>query len=484
MGKVIYQGVEFESLEDVKKAVDMGIVQKHDVVGTSPNAQVPHGLWYDQNIGGLFTRPGAEPGMYSTTVMPSNLAFLSRLFRGVTNIVNPEYDVLSGFKDLTGTAADSFCHPGMKAGNAKLCTLRSAFGEFKIETDQESVIKAGGRVNRADLDRNLVNMLPMIPLLPDVIGRARNLNSPLGLAMVKTAVAIIREWTRVLFTGNYGTKSRAFISEFNGFDQLLIENPTDVTGATCAAASSVVFNWNNTDVAGSVNGDDLVTVLSGIMHLLEGLSGDTELPATWDILVDRDLFWLITAMWPCSYLTNGCAVTTDGGERLNVGAAEQIAMRDEMRRGSFLWINGKRQSVATFTSIARTAVGAGFSSPLYIVPMTAMGEQVTFLEAFDENNPGIREMLTEFAGLGMEIKPMSGGLWAHTYRRSDYCIEHMFAAQPRLICRTPWLGARIEAINYHMPAYLYSRDSNPSGIYHKNGGRYYNDLPAYAEGSI
>jgi hypothetical protein len=476
-------GMEFDTVEDVVKAKEAGLIQKHDVLGTSPDMQMPHGQAQNQNVGGLFTRPGAEQDMYHTIVQPTGGEFLSRLYRGTTVITDPEYDVLSGVKALVGSAPDDGCGPAPKAGVAKLCTLRSAFGEAYIETDQGQLNKMGGYLNRADMDRTLRNAIATNnAFLPEPLRSAGNINTPLGLAYMRLYTALLRELMRVLFTGNYGTKAGIFSREFNGFDQLIIENPTDVEGNICGAASSKVISFNNQPVGGSVNGVDLVEYISGLMHFMMRLSEDTGLPFAGEIAMPNDMFWVLTSVWPCSYLTNNCNVVNNDGQRVIVTGGEQAKMRDDMRTGNFLWVNGVRVPVVLTNAITQTAYGAGYSSSIYFIPTIALGEQVTYLEGFDQFNPAIRGFVE--AGANTHYRAHNGGLYAMTERQSDFCIEHKFGIQPRLVMRTPWLAWRIENVNYTMPGYLYSRDWNPSGIYHKNGGRYYNDLPDYANGSI
>lgn len=476
-------GMEFDTVEEVQKAVNAGLIQKHDVTQTSPNMQVPHGIAFDQNIGGLFTRPGADPDMFGTIVIPTGARLLAELFLGTSILWNPEYDVLSGVKALEGNPAANGCAPAPKSGDAKLCTLRSAFGEAYIETEQGQLNKMGGRINLADTDRRLLNLAGLNnPLLPEPLQMAQNINTPLGLSYMKMYQTILRELMRVLFVGNYGSSSGIFTKEFNGFDNLIIENPTDVENNTCTAASAKVFNWENTDVGGTLNGNDLVDIISGLMHYVMRLSDDTELPMQGVLLMDNDLFYVLTAAWPCSYLTNRCVTTDNEGQRVVVSGREQVEMRDEMRNGSFLWVNGQRIPVVQSTAIARTAFGPGYSSTIYFVPMYALGRKVTYLEGFDQNNTSIQQFVN--AAPGTRYRAFNGGFYAMTDLQTRFCIEHMYGFQPRLIMRTPWLAWRIQNVNYTMPGFLYSRDWNPSGAYHANGGRYYNNPPTYAAGSI
>lgn len=476
------QGYEFDTVEDVKKAVDAGLIQKHDVTQTSPNMQVPHGIAFDQNIGGLFTRPGADPDMFSTIVQPTGARFLAELFLRTTIETNPEYDVLTGVKALEGSPAANGCSPAPKAGDAKLGTFRSGFGEAYIETEQGQINKMGGRINLADTDRRLVNLAGMgNPLMPEPLQMAQNINTPLGLSYMKMYVTMLREWMRVLFTGNYGSASGIFTKEFNGFDNLIIENPVDVEGNTIQAASAKVINWNNVSASGLNGSYNLVDYIAGLMHYVERLSEDTELPMQGVITIDPDLFWVITQFWPCSYLTNQCATDDSGGQRVIVTGGEQTTMRDDMRREGFLWVNGKRIPVVPTTAITKTAFGPGFSSSISYIPLYALGRKVTYIEGFNQWNTDVQQFVQ--AG-NVLYRAYNNGLYAIAPLQTRFCVENMLGFQPRLIMRTPWLAWRIQNVNFTMPGFLYARDANPSGPYHANGGRYFNNPPYYNPNSI
>lgn len=484
METIRVKGVDIP-LDVYQKMLDADLdILKHDTVGSSPGIQTPHGLFQNQNVAGLFSRPGAEPDAYSAMVMPTGGQLLSDLYGGTSNIINPEYDIITGVKAGKGSNAVNFCSPGPKAGEAKLCTQRAQFGEIKMDLDQVNLMKTGGRINRADMDVRIINNPALFPLAPDVLRRANNPNTTLGLSLMRTAVHLQRVLLRVLFHGslsNTGSNAElGFIKEFDGFDQKIKTGHRDLeTNDTCEAADSLIVNWGNADIAASVGGATIVDTIAGIVYYLMALAEDSNMsPVTWKMAMHRDLFWRLTALWPCSYLTNGCTVSSSAGQSLNVDAPMQVQMRDEMRNGKFLWVNGIKFPVEPLSAIEQTTLGQGFSSPIYFIPITALGGQVTKLEGFDLNNADIQEFLGFYPNLPITI--MNSGLYMMGSRVTDACVEGWLASELRLVMRTPWLAARIENINYALPGKIYTRDAFPGGAYHKNGGRYYSAPPTYA----
>ena len=145
-------------------------------------------------------------------------------------------------------------------------------------------------------------------------------------------------------------------------------------------------------------------------------------------------------------------------------------MRDEMRQGEFLWINGKRVPVSVEDGIAQTTGGVGFDTTVYFIPEYAGGRKVSYIEAFNQDNTGINEIL-QAARANSNFATSNGGLWMTTNQQTGFCLETLFAAQPRLVCRTPFLGGRIENVRYKLTN-GYPRSSYPNEPYYASGGRY------------
>jgi len=472
MQMIKYKGAEFTP-EQMQVMVDNGMIgQKNDTVQTS-FMQPPHGYnanW--GNTGGLLARPGVTPGMFSA--VPAVLGgLLVRLFMGTTNLINPEYEVITGIQDGTGANPTSFCGTPPLAGNAKVGTTRASFGEFFMGSEKIELNKAGGRVNVGDMDRVLLNNIAsQSPILPDVL-RAPDINTEIGLFIYRFGVTAIRAMSRVLYNGNAtltpGNAERGFIKEFDGFDRKIKTGYIDLeSNNAMPAMDSIVKDFANADATVAANG--IVDLIAQMDYQLTDLAMRTGLdPLQYEISMRPDMFFALTAMWPCSYLTVGCGVDNTTTNRVNVSAEAQVEMRDTMRNGQFLWVNGKQVAVNLEDGIVQTAEGPGFSSTIYFVPIAAGGERVTYVEGFDQENTGIREF-REAAAI-TNYRTSNGGFWATTQRQTGFCYELLFAAQPRLVMRTPFLAGRIENVVYKLTN-GYSRSPFPTEPYFANGGRY------------
>lgn len=467
-----YKGAEFTP-EQFQVLVDNGAFgAKNDTVQTT-FMQPPHGYnpnW--GNTGGLFTRPGITPGMFSA--VPAILGgLLAQLFTGTTDLINPEYEVITGIQASSGSNPTSFCGTPPIAGNAKVGTTRAAFGEFFMGTEKIQLNKAGGRVNAGDMDRQLLNNIAaMSPILPDILG-APDLNTEIGLFIYRFGVAALRVMSRVLFSGNNSLSNSnteiGFIKEFDGFDRLIKTGYVDLeSGNAIAAMDSIVKDFSNADATVSANG--IVDLIAQLDYQLTDLARRTGLdPLQYGLAMRPDLFWALTQVWPCSYLTNHCGVADDTTGRVIVDAAQQVQMRDSMRSGSFLWVNGKQVTVYLEDGIEQEVQGVGFATTIYFVPITAGANRVTYVEGFDQENTGVQAFRN--AAAISNYRTANGGWWAVTNNQTAFCYEVLFAAQPRLVMRTPFLAARIENVVYKL-THGYSRSPMTDEPYFVNGGRY------------
>lgn len=469
------------TVAETQKMIDAGLfgtAEKHTATN-NPSASVPHGLWFRQNVAGLFTRPGAEPGMFSTLTQPDGI-FLNAL-RGTSALtVMPEYDIFSGVLGCQGSNGSDFCSDAPSAGFGKLCTTSSRFGAMWIKTHQVELNKIGGRINRADVDKNLINNPLVYPFMPEIVTRARNINSQLGFETMALGVTTHRWLTHVIFHGVYGMQGGnahcGFNMEFDGFDRLIRTGYLDiVSGNHCSSADSRVINWLNNLACGTLQGYTLVDTMSWLMNYLQQKADAQGLtPTDWVVAMHPNLFNALVQCWPCDYNTAGCNMRDTNSERTVTGT-ELTNARDMMRQGSFLPVNGANLPVWQTSAIGETVNGAGFSSPLYVIPLSSLGMKTTYLEWFNQNNADIQEYVG--ADRNIHYTSMNDGFWAMTDSQQRMCQEWYFAAQPRLIMRTPWLAARIENINYGAAFNLFQDSPYPGDIYHRDGGRYSEDPP-------
>ena len=476
---VKYKGVEYSD-EQFQVLLDSGAIgsgQKNDLLNTDYLTQAAHGTWSDGTTQGLFTRPFSERGALSAIRYPE-ARIISRLWGGTTDIIATEYDILTGVDAGRGSNASTWCGEAPRAGYTRMGTVRAQFGEWRMQTDSVILQEIGGRLNRGDVDQTVINMPEAFPLMPDFLGGLVNgggaLNRALGLQAFAYGVHAARQFVRVLFHGMRSATGASaelgFKREFDGFDQLIKTGYQDIdSGLFMPAADSIIESLSNVNI--SAGSSDIVELIANIIYRLDSRADQNGFGMEWQgrMYMEPDLFHALTAIWPCSYLTDNCNANNASGERIVINDSLNVDMRDQMRTGKFLWVMGRQIPVETTRGIQRAEQGPGFTSGIYFVNDDVPGvERTNYLEGFNMGNDDVQQYLN---GLPMnEIRITNGGFYLSTFNRTDGCLEYTFNAKPRLILRTPWLCARLTDVVYTLPGY--SDGDRPGDAYYRGGGRY------------
>lgn len=476
-------------IEVLAKAGALNIGQRNNPLNTDWNMQASHGTWSDGVTPGLFTRPGGDPRITNAIRYP-DAAALSEAYAGVTEIKDAEFTALTGVGPTSGENPETgeWCASPMRAGFVKACTQRAVFGQISAATNSVKLAEIGGRLNRADLDVTLVNGLESYPIVPQLISSLASdssaINRALGLEMFSLAQGLILSIARAFYHGNKvntGTSALPFfMKEFDGLDQVIKTGHVDLdSGEACDALDSVVVDFGSADVSSGTT--DIVDVISMTVHQLDTVAQQTGVGQVWDgeIHMEPDLFFALTRIWPCSYLTDGCSFVEAGDSRLDVSANDQVAMRDAMRTGRYLWVYGRQIPVRLTRAIARVSSGNGFRSPIYFYLRDALGQPVNYLEGFDMNRADVQawQAITP-AGY---FQTFNDGLWLGSFNALNGCAEYVVQGQMRLVAQMPQLLGRIENVGYTLSRYTNS--PYPGEPYYVNGGRYTSRPPYYANGS-
>lgn len=416
-------------------------------VSASATTQYIHGP------GGLLVTPGVDPSLISMVQRPRGLS--SRLRLSGSRFVNPLYEAITGAGDASGNEPSDTCSEPPKVGAFKAGTLTAPFGRVKRRIDTVTLNKLGRLVNNAEpTNLRLANTPAETSLLiPDPARNSDYASTTLGMQYYMLGLEFEKKLERMIFQGNgsyQGLASReaAGYSEFFGLDSLINTGKTDaVTGMANAAFDSQIVSWgsNLIDSAVSIQGKtvDIVDLFSYMVRNLETRSLDTGLgPLALAIVMHRDKFWELTAIWPCKYNAAGCAITDTSTDRLIVATGDQqVQFRDAMRQGEYLMINGRRYPVILSDGMARTAHAGGVKDDIYFLPMQAGPVTGLYLEYFDFSNAEIAEIQSMVPAGTYSVS--NGGLYLWTYEKTSFCIYLEAMCEPRLVLRLPHLAGRI-----------------------------------------
>lgn len=188
----------------------------------------------------------------------------------------------------------------------------------------------------------------------------------------------------------------------------------------------------------------------------------------------EELFYELTACWPCSYLTYRCNTNADSSNaEMSFSGDAAIRLRDDMRQGRYLIVDGKRipvildDGIAEDTNTNNANLAAGeFASDIYLLPFTVKGsfaslylEYLDFSKGQDDINLGKMQDIYQITDGGKF-------LWIKDWVRGCFLLQGV--VRPRVILLTPHLAGRVTNVKYS--PLQHTRQPFPDDGYFTNGG--------------
>lgn len=429
-----------------------------------PNNIVGHGN------GGLFSQPALDASLFGAFVMP-NFGLYSILPLYPTIYEHLVAGIVTGVTDSTGSEPSGLCDDPPYAGLMKLCQQAYPLGRFSRRSRTGELDAFGKLANRGEhtdhrLFGNAADSLPAAPSL----NASNFLSSETDKILFELGVSFTRDIAPQIWTGTPANNTaQGGTRYFWGLDYLINTGYHDTyTSTACPAADPLIASFGDVqvqaDTAGIVNHITQITY-----EIWQNRARQFGLmPVTGAIVMRPQLFHIITSYWPCTYLTYRC-ITAAGSEGA-VDSTDAVNLRDAMRAGSYLMIDGVKVPVIQDDTIAETNVGAGvYESSIYWVPLTVLGgKAVTYLEYFNYDTPeGFVRGAQELAN-GGAFNTSNAGRFAWHKSSYNWCVEVLVKTEQRLLLRTPQISARLTDVRY-VP-YVHERDWDPDGTYFANGG--------------
>ncbi len=414
---------------------------------------------------GIFTGP-LEREIITAHVRPYGLASQLPAIPSVSE--DPRFGSITGFTATSGEEPDHACDDA-PYGFMKGCNLTARFGMLRRDTSTIEMDKVMLKLNRGDFTDLILKgrLLGLTDLVPSGLNDGQVLDVMTMSEMVIVGVNTERALGHQSWQG-----TRTVGTEFAGLDVQIATGQIDAdTGVACPALDSDIKSYNYQALSSTI-----VEMVGSMEWYLNNNATTMGLdPVEWVVCLNPNLWYELSAVWPCAYNTNRCdsGLSTVGTNSVVLDGRENTRDRDAMRNGMYLDINGRRYRVITDTSIFEhnstnnaNLLPGEFASSLYMVPLTIAGNfPVTYREYID-----YRQAASDINLLRgkEEFFWTDNGMYSWAIEQIKWCYKLSLKTEQRIILRTPHLAGRVDAIKYTPTQHL--RDSDPAGPYFKDGG--------------
>lgn len=438
-------------------------------------------LPYMHGPNGLWSVPGVSRDVISTRVQPRGLAGM--LPAVGTRETDPFFAYLTGFLTGSGSNPNGICDDAPTAGPMKNCIQTAQFGRYQLSTREFELVIPTQIINRSEpQDLNILNDPLLSPgfnnngiIMPGVTG---NISSELATRFTELGVGFQNLLSRQLYIGNPANNTAGGgYREFPGLDLLISTNKKDaVTGQLCPSLNSMIQNFGYRLVSDQSIQGDIVRWLTYMLRVLNSNAERSGLsPVNFALVMREGLFYELTAVWPCSYMTYGCQMrSTAGDQTLSLDGGDMIAMRDNMRNGQYLLIDGKQVAVIFDDAIpeqTNTTAGANvpsgmFASDIYILPMTFMGGMPGIYWQYFDMSAAVA--MAQAGNVGQYFWTDGGRYIWHAKPPKNWCVQWQTRIEPRIILPVPHLAGKLRNVRYS--PLMHTRDAFPDQPYFVNGG--------------
>jgi hypothetical protein len=414
--------------------------------------------------GGLFSVAGLERDIITAHIRPHGIAPLLPPIPSLN--LDPRFGSLTGYTDVSGTEPDNACDDA-PAGYMKGCNLTARFGRVRRDSQTIDIDEVRLKLHRGDFTDLVLRgrVLGLTNLEPSGLNESNILNIHTMSEMVNMGVQTERVLSEQIWQG-----VTTIANQFPGLDVQIATGQVDAdTNVACPALDSDVKDYNYATLSATI-----VDYLSQLEWYLKynadkmGLS-----PVQWVIVMRPDLWYELTALWPCAYNTTKCSPAVTANSTVYLDGRENTSELDAMRNGMYIDINGSRYPVVTDTGIFEhnnvnngNLLAGEYASTIYMVPLTIGGGfPVTYREYVDYR---AGDSDTSLLRGKEDFWWTDNGVYNWAIEQIKWCYKLSLKTEQRVVLRTPQLAGRIDSVKYSPLQHL--RDPNPDSPYWADGG--------------
>lgn len=468
----------------------MGVRSKHDATGTPT-----YGYWYGPGsifgVGAVLDR-----ALFSTKIMVRGLADMIPA-RGIKHVQHI-YPYYTGQLASSGSDATAQCATCRVAGKAKSCFMSPTLGRLCVDSEEIQTTRAGQLLHQQDGLLQLQNP-PLLeggfstPPLASQRGALGGLTNELDGALMAVGNEFQLWFGRGVYNWNPVNNVGTGTLYTRGLNLQITTGIVDAqSGVACPALDSTIqdFNYNEAcPEGGHAAGFNIVEWIVWMYRKLQMDGANMNMGGLRHVITMRpELFMVLADCWPCEYMSYRCQPwqPTGGfgaqGHPVNLGnvtGTEAVAMRDAMKRGSYLLIDGEQVQVVQDFGVEQYN---GVVGDAWFDANLAAGQfmcDISFIPMSFDRGALLEWMFIDYTMIDGQwalpdgLRPMfysDGGRFNWTIDQTRWCVVYAAEIRPMLFLRTPHLAGRIESVMYiphKMP-----RSPFPDEYYHRDGGRY------------
>lgn len=440
---------------------------------------------YAHGPGGIFSTAGIENVVVNAHMVPEDLDGHLPVYP--TQYMNPVFPSLTGWSEEEGDEPDGRCESCL-GGTIQGCEMTAQFGHLCRGSDEIHITRTNQMINRGETTP--------LTLLGEVLGPgsiSRMPNTPRGwlevvtrAEMVKIAILLQRKIMRMTWNGNPANNTaNGGYREFPGLETFQVgTGKMDITGVACPALDSLVMNFGCTDLAGLAGVWDLVQTVSTMEWWIRRNANRMKLmPVQWVFAMRPDLWFLLSAIWACRYMSDRCT-TASGNEAIVINDDASVKLRDAMRQGMYLIVNGRKYPVIECDGITEEhgdpgrdgyndcLVSGEYLSSIFFLPLSARNMKTLYWEHLDYTKSASEIAMSR----SQNDFWTDGGRYLWTMDRIRGCYTMAAEMDLRIILRTPHIAGRIDEIKYSPQ--LHSRSPFYGDPYFIKGGVHERANPA------
>lgn len=417
---------------------------------------------------GIFQGPGLERDVISAHVRPFGIDGLLPMLPSTTQ--DPRFASITGISAPIGDQPVRACLDA-PTSYLKGCNLTARFGLLRYDTETIEFDKVMLRVNRGDFTDLVLRgrLLGLTGLSPRNLNESDVLNIITASEMVQVGVQFERSLNTQIWQG-----VTTATNQFPGLDVQINTGQMDAdTQTLCPSLDSDIKSFAYADVCATTR--DIVEYMSAMEFYITSLAAQTGVdPVKWVWAMRPQLWFELSACWPCKYLTNRCMTTNVGANVAVINDTTNVDLRDEMRNSKKITVNGTQYDVVTDVGIFEhnstnnaNLIPGQYASSIYFVPLTIQGnfpvlyrEHVDYRDSFATQNTSLLRNLNQFW--------TDDGIYSWAYEEDKWCYKLAAKTEQRVVLRTPWLAGKVQYIRYSPLQHL--READPSSSYWLDGG--------------